>query len=193
MKTFKAMLAPIAVGALVLALAGCDTERDKGGQMRATLKAGQKVSNDMTGWVALPGATEPNIKKDDSKGISYAVLGANNLVPYALNNWVAINPAFFTKLTEITVEAPKESGDLFVLSPKGIRVPADKNGWVAVPYNSPKIESSATRKDRELAKLSAEDVIPKEMNGWVAVDKDTLANLVDKFMKTGPGAKVSDK
>jgi len=186
MKTTLKISAFVAV--LALALSGCNTQVEKGSD-RAILKAGQQVSADMVGWVAVPN-TAPQTKKE--KEVEFAVLGTHNIVPSTLDGWVAINPAFFTKLSDIKVEVPAgAAGERWVLKPEGKSVPKDKHGWVAVPYSEPQVEKSEHKKDREMAALANGNIVPKEMNGWVAVDRDTLAKLVTAYMKTGQGSKVS--
>jgi len=176
------------LGALVITLAGCNTEREKGVE-RAYLKAGQQVSAEMVGWVAVPNSA-PEMKKGDA--YSYGVLSAQNVIPQTMDGWVAINPVFFSKMTDIKVDAPKAAGaERWVLKPEGKSVPKDKHGWVAVPFTEPQIEASAHKKDREMAALLENNVVPKEMHGWVAVNKETLEKLVTKYMSTGPGSKVS--
>ena len=176
------------VAVLALAVSGCNTKVEKGSD-RAILQAGQQVSADMVGWVAVPN-TAPATKQE--KGLSFAVLGTHNVVPSTLDGWVAINPAFFTKLSEIKVDVPANAaGERWVLKPEGKSVPKDKHGWVAVPYSEPQIEKSEHKKDREMAALSNGNIVPKEMNGWIAVDRDTLAKMVSTYMKTGAGSKVS--
>jgi hypothetical protein len=188
MKTLKSLTALVAFGAMLLTLAGCNTEREKGAD-RGYLKAGQQVGPDMVGWVAVPN-TAPEVKKGE--GYSYAVLSGHNVIPASMDSWVAINPVFFSKMSSVKVEEPKASAsERWVLQPEGKKVPKDKHGWVAVPFSEPQIEASAHKKDREMAALLENNVVPKEMHGWVAVDRDTLAKLVARYMSTGPGAKVS--
>jgi hypothetical protein len=177
------------VAVLALAVSGCNTEREKGQRDRAILKAGQQVSAEMVGWVAVPN-TAPATKQD--KGLSFAVLGTHNVVPETMDGWVAINPTFFTKLSEIKVDVPTNAaGERWVLKPEGKSVPKDKHGWVAVPFSEPQIEKSDAKKDREMAALASGNIVPKEMNGWIAVDRDSLAKMVTAYMKTGSGSKVS--
>lgn len=176
------------VAVLALAVSGCNTEREKGHE-RAILKAGQQVSADMVGWVAVPN-TAPQTKQE--KDVSYAVLGTHNVVPETLDGWVAINPVFFTKLSGIKVEVSTgAAGERWVLKPEGKSVPKDKHGWVALPYSAPQIEKSEHKKDREMAALAGGNIVPKEMSGWIAVSSETLAKLSDAYMKTGAGSKVS--
>ena len=183
----------LALGIGALFLSGCDNRQENeyrsSGQVH--LKAGDKVSSSMVGWVAMPSTSAPEIKKDDSKSLSYAILSGNNIVPDSMQGWVAINPIFFTKMSGVSVTAPAAPGEMWVMNFKGERIPFDKNGWVAVPHSEPQIESSSTHKGREMAKLSVNNVIPGTMNGWVAVDNNTLTELVKKFMASGPGSNLS--
>ncbi|MGD0094403.1 MAG: hypothetical protein ABSE73_31225 [Planctomycetota bacterium] len=172
--------------ALALGAGGCFTERDNPKEERAILKAGQQVSADMVGWVAVPN-TAPEMRK--SAELSYAVISAHNVVPAALGGWVAMNPAFFAKLTDIKVDTPPAtSGERWVLKPEGKSVPKEKNGWIALPFSEPKIEKHG---DREMAQLCMDNIIPKEMHGWAAVSPENLAKLVEKYMGTGPGSKTT--
>jgi predicted small secreted protein len=186
----KTLFSIIAVCALVLVVSGCNTEREQGGEERAVLKAGQQVSAEMVGWVAVPN-TAPATTVDKDKNVTYAVVLTNNVVPRSLNNWIAMNPALFTKMTEIKVET-KESpaADRWVMKPEGKSVPRSMHGWVAVPFSQPAIESSSKGKALEMATLYANNIIPKEMNGWVAVEPDALAKISEKYMMTGKGAEL---
>jgi len=188
MKRTGMLLVPFAL-ALFLSVVGCNTRPDNADEARATLQAGQQVSADMVGWVALPN-TVPEAKQ--SGGLSYAVLATHNIVPAKLNGWGAVNSAFFTKMTDIKVDAPPAvTSQHWVLKPEGKSIPKDKNGWVALPFSEPQIERSAHKQDREMAALATNNIIPKEMHGWVAVSRDDLARIVEKYMRTGPGSKVS--
>ncbi|HEY3323095.1 MAG TPA: hypothetical protein VGP72_21765 [Planctomycetota bacterium] len=175
--------------ALAVILTGCLTQRDDKTTDRATLQAGQQVSAEMVGWVAVP-PCNAQVKQD--KGISYAVLPAHCVIPKTMDEWVAVNPEFFTKLSEIKVEVPVAvEAQRWVLKPEGKSVPKDKQGWIAVPYSEPIIEKSDYKKDRQMAVLASNNIVPKEMNGFVAIDRDTLAKLVAAYMSTGPGSKAS--
>jgi hypothetical protein len=175
--------------ALVLGSTGCFTKRDNPAEDRALLHAGQQVSADMVGWVAVPN-TAPALRKQGD--LSYAVLSAHNVVSAAVDGWVAMNPAFFAKLADIKVDAPPAgSSERWVLAQEGKSVPKDKDGWVALPYSEPQIEKSSSKKDREMAVLATGNIVPKEMHGWVAVTREDLAKLSEKFMLTGPGAKTT--
>jgi len=190
----KALIAaiPVLTFAGVLFIAGCNTQRE-GKADRAILKAGQQVSADMVGWVAVPGGA-PSVKEDKGAGVSYAVLARHNIVPTTMDGWMAVTPKFFAKLTGIKIEEPaQDNSEMWVLKPEGMSVPKDKNGWVAVPYSVPQIESSSHKKELEVADLFGNNVIPKEMNGWVAADKETMAKLFEKYMSTGKGSDVGKK
>ena len=188
MKHTNTLLVALAL-ALVLGATGCFTKRDKPDEERAILHAGQQVSADMVGWVAVPN-TAPEVRK--AAALSYAVLSTHNVVPAAVDGWVAMNPSFFAKLSDVKVETPPAvSGERWVLKPEGKSVPKEKDGWVALPYSEPQIEKSAAKKDREMAALAAGNLVPKEMHGWVAVTREDLAKLSEKFMLTGPGSKTT--
>lgn len=183
------VLTALFAAALVLGIAGCFTQRDKPGEERATLKAGQQVSAEMVGWVAVPN-TVPQMK--DAAGLKYAVLSTHNVVPPALDGWVAMNNTLFSKMADIKVDEPAAAGgERWVLKPEGKSIPKEKNGWVAVPFSEPQIEKSTHKKDREMAVLAANNIVPKEMHGWVAVSREDLAKITEKFMLTGPGSKAS--
>src|SRR5262249_9895390 len=95
-KAFIAII-PVLTFAGVLFIAGCNTERE-GKADRAVLKAGQQVSAEMVGWVAVPGGS-PSVKEDKGAGVSYAVLSTHNIVPTTMDAWMAVPPTFFTKLS----------------------------------------------------------------------------------------------
>jgi hypothetical protein len=182
-------LAALTVVALILG--GCDADNTQSRSGRAFLKGGKHVPSNLVGWVAVPGA-EPKVTEDKNVGISYAVLSTHNLIPGSISGWVALKPALFAKMSGIKVDAPAESGgsELFVLT-GGSKIPYDMTNWVAVPNTQPEVESSASKKDVGLAKLYTDNVIPKELNGWVAVNPDTLAKLSEKYMMTGKGARTT--
>jgi hypothetical protein len=175
--------------ALILALSGCETKPEKGQGDRAYLKKGQQVTEEMAGWVAVP-LTEATMVEDKEKGIKYAVLRANNVVPYAQASWVAMPPALFEKLGGIKAEAPKEAANIDnrVVLRQGKSVPKHAVGWVAVPFSQPLIEKQ--KKGLEMAQLMVNQIVSKEMHGWIAVDRDTLAKLVAPYMQTGPGSEI---
>jgi hypothetical protein len=57
----------------------------------------------------------------------------------------------------------------------------------------PQVEASSNKKGREMATIAAGNLIPKEMHGWAAIDRETLSTLVGKFMLTGSGARTEKK
>ena len=188
MKRTNTVLVALAL-ALVLGSTGCFTKRDKPDEERAILHAGQQISADMVGWVAVPN-TAPEVRK--AAALSYAVLATHNVVPAAVDSWVAMNPSFFAKLSDVKVQTPAAgSGERWVLASEGKSVPKDKDGWVALPFSEPTIEKSTANKDREMAKLATGNIVPKEMHGWVAVTSEDLAKLVKEFMMRGPGSKTT--
>ena len=191
MSRMSPITATAAFVALAVLVSGCDNDNDyRGG--RTYLRAGKKVSSHLSGWVAIPGA-EPKITENKDASLSYAVLSAHQVVPYAMNDWKAVPPKLFKAMTKIVVEAPADNAtELYVLR-EGDHVPYDMGNWVAVPNTQPQIETSSTQKGKGVAIISADNVIPKEMNGWVAIDKETFARLVEKYMMTGKGAETSNK
>ena len=188
MKTILTASVVTGILALGLALTGCNTEREKDLGDRALLKAGQQVSEDMVGWVAVPN-TAPKLEQNKTAGITYGVLAAHNVVPAGMDNWYAVNPALFAKMTDIKIEAPKVATvEKWVLKPVGKKVPADKDGWAAVPNTQPTMDNREA--GYEIGTLFTNNVVPKEMNGWAAIDKETMAKLSEKYSQTGSGARV---
>lgn len=190
MKNFAMVVGACVLGALMVAVSGCNTEREPGTGNRAVLKAGQQVSADMVGWVAVPN-TQPHVAENKAGGYSYAELTANNVVPQSMDNWYAVPAPMFDKMTGIKVAAKPAPAALprWVLKPEGKSVPKDMNGWVAVPPEQSKVQAS--KGGSEVAVLIGNSVVPKEMNGWVAVNPDTFAKLVEGVMMKGPGADVA--
>jgi hypothetical protein len=186
----KTQLSALLLASLLFVLYGCNTEREVGEGDRAILKAGQQVSAEMVGWVAVPN-TAPAVSTNKESNVTYAVVTTNNVIPAKLNGWVAMNPALFTKMTKIAIEVKEAPAvERLVLKPEGKAIPKDKNGWIAIPLTQPAIESNSKNKALEMAVLSANNLVPKELNGWVAVDKETLATLSEKYMSTGTGSEL---
>ncbi len=79
----------------------------------------------------------------------------------------AVNPEFFAKL----------SGGIVVKAPEPEKAP--KQG---VPPMAPKIDVSTQNPDRKLTTISAHYLVPKELNGWVAVSEESFGKLVQSFM-----------
>jgi hypothetical protein len=176
-----APLAPIAAVALALILSGCDNDNEyRGG--RTYLRAGKKVSSNISGWVAIPGA-EPKLTEDKTTHISYAVLGTHQVIPGSMHNWKAVPAKLFKIISKIPVEAPPEDNSELHVLYRGEHVPYDMSNWIAVPNTQPEYETSATQKGRGVAILRNDNIVPKEMNGWVATDVDTFARLVEEASK----------
>lgn len=192
MKNFTNVAGACVLGAVVLVLSGCNTERDPGAGERATLKAGQQVSAEMVGWVAVPN-TQPQVLENKEGKYSYAVLSVNNVVAQAQDNWYAVPAVLFQKMTGIKPAAAKAAPEVqrWVLKPEGKSVPKEMNGWVAVPPSQVKVEGNKA-KGLEIATLSAGNIVPKELNGWVAVNKDVFAGLLEKYMMKGAGADLPE-
>ena len=104
--------------------------------------------------------------EDKAKGYQYAVLQEGSVVTRDIDKWQAVNPEFFAKLSGITVAAPV---------PDGTPHPG-------VGYIMPKIDVSTQYPDRKLTTISAGYLVPKELNGWVAVSLDTFEKLAKDFM-----------
>ena len=187
MKIYAKFLAILLAGSFILV--GCNTIVEKG-ETRAILKAGQQVSEEMVGWVAVPNSAPAIVKKDNA--LTYAVLATHQYIPASLNGWVAMTPTLFSEMTGIKVETKEApSSEKWILKPAGKSVPKDKEGWIAMPFTEPKIEATATKQHLKMAKLSADNIIPKDMNGWVAVDTTALAKLAkERVEKAGPGAQL---
>jgi hypothetical protein len=186
MKRHAFLFLSLFAAALMLGLAGCNTERDKEDSDRAILKAGQQVSADMVNWVAVPNA-QPITKLDKESKIHYAILPANVVIPASLNGWSAMPPELFERMSKIKVERLKMPAlDRFVLKPEGKKVPQEMDSWVAVQGTW--VQAESTGKKLQMAPLYRNQLVPKEMHNWVAVDKETLANLVENYMMTGAGS-----
>jgi len=187
----KLFLRSVAVLALLCGL-GCDNDRDSSSYVggKYLLRPGKHVSSQIAGWVAVPG-NEPKTIDDKTSGLSYAVLTTHDVVPSTMSGWVAINPSLFAKMSGIKVEAPKDDQSELIVLHRGELISGDLANWVAVPNSQPQVEVSSTKKDNGLAKLSSQNIVPKELNGWVAVNPDTLATLSEKYMMTGKGSRTS--
>jgi hypothetical protein len=179
----------VGVCALLVILSGCETDLEKGKGDRALLKKGQTVKEGMGGWVAVP-LTEPAIVENKEKALKYIVVRANNVIPFEQAGWVAMPPPLFEKLSGIKAEAPKEAANIEqrVVLREGKSVPKQAAGWVAVPFQQPQIEKQ--KKGLEMAQLLVNQIVSKEMHGWVAIDRETLSKLVEPYMNTGDGAEL---
>jgi hypothetical protein len=189
MRNSARVLTALVAGAFLVVIVGCEADREPS-QDRAILKGGKQVPENMVGWVAVPN-NPPKVTENKEKGVAYAVLATHQVVPETMHSWEAMPAELFAKMTDIKLEAPKEAApEKWVLKPVGKRIPKEMNGWVAVPFSEPKIESRA-KKGLEMATLYANNIVPKDMNGWVAVDRETLAKIVEPYLtKKGSGAEL---
>jgi hypothetical protein len=175
MKMSKCVLAGLS--ALVLVLAGCYVENEKGKE-QAILKKGLRMPGKMEGWIAVPNK-EPQIKKDGS-GISYAQLGAYQIAGESMEGWYACNPKAFAKLTKIQLDTAK-GPSCEPWTPKAEKkVPDDKDGWICMPPNFAKSQTDEMDSSLAMAQLHAGQIIPKEMDGWGAIDVKTAEDLFSK-------------
>ncbi len=185
------MIAVVAVCVLTVLLSGCDADNvnERGGG-RAYLRGGHKVPSNLSGWIAVPGA-EPKPTQDKNTGITFAVLKTHDVVPSTMNSWGAMTPQLFLAASGITVEAVKDdSSELYVLN-QGSQIPYEMSNWIALRNTQPEVQISATKKEKGVGTLYTENIVPKEMNGWVAMDRETFAKLLEKYMMTGKGSKTS--
>ncbi len=163
---------------MMLLLPGCFLKREEG-QTRTVLKKGWQVAEDMKGWVAVPNhepvkLEHPEKEVKDGKEISAYRLATHDILPATMEGWVAINTVAFKRYSGTELGALNTKAGALWEMRVGRRIPADKDGWIGVPLSYPKIQRL---KDFGLASLQADQLVPKEMDGWVAVDKETLAKL----------------
>ncbi|MBE7465779.1 MAG: hypothetical protein HS116_20080 [Planctomycetes bacterium] len=167
-------------------LSGCYQDVEKDGNY-AILKAGAAVPSAMDGWVGVP-ATKPVEAKDEASGVTYYRLVGHSVVPNHLNGCYALAPATFARLSGIKVEAlPGDVPELLNMK-RDKKIPAESNGWYGIPLSYPKIEKDG---EQSAAILGGWQVVPKDMHGWVAVDRESMAKLAESAeMKMGT---LSDK
>ena len=103
---------------------------------------------------------------DKAKGISYAVLQEGSVATKEIDKWTVLSPEFFAKLSGITVTAPAP----------------DKMLHSGFGYIMPKIEASSQYPERKVTSVSANYLVPKELNGWVAMSPETFEKLAKDFM-----------
>ena len=142
----------------LLLLAGCDKHRDD----YVDESRGNNTYSAPVVTQAQPSTSE--IKEDH--GIKYVVLRQGSLISRNLDQWHAVNPEFFTKLSDIPVEVP----------------PVDNTYYPNRGYVIPHVETNPEHPDQKIGRLTGGYLVPKEIHGWVAVDQKTLAELVKKFM-----------
>ena len=185
MKRMSSVALAVAAAGLLVFAAGCFVEKDAGHQ-RAHLLADKYIPDEMDKWIAVPDMAPKSVT---ANGITYYVLGTHNVVPDSMAGFIAMNPKAFEKYTGIKPAGGAASGEPVVLKARK-KVLRDQAGWVALPSGN----YPAQEKDGEfaMANLEADQLVPKEMDGWAAVDKETVAKLAkqDEMNKnTMPGKK----
>ena len=174
--TTRAIKVAVLAAGLALGLSNCGfLKPDEGSATRTTLKAGWQVGEGMDGWVGVPN-TAP--KEVAGKGFTYYRLASHNVVSAKLNGGYALSPKLFEKVTGTALEAVSTKAAEPWPMKVGRRVPQEKDGWLGVLPSYPKVESGA--KDTGLAVLASDQLVPKEMDGWAAVDKETMAKLAEQ-------------
>ena len=160
MSTFslKSSVALTACSGLLL-LAGCNHDRD-----REYNEAPQSSSGQYSAPAPAMAAAPQQEVKDDH-GVKFAVLAQGSLITPNLDQWHALNPEFFKKLTGITV-------------PPAVEV-APRAGF---GYVIPHIEANPEHPDQKIGRLTAGYLVPKELHNWVAIDQKTFSELIKKFM-----------
>jgi len=170
----------VAIVAMSLVLvAGCFLEKEQGRE-RALLKYGAAVPAAMNGWVAVS-AAEPKACTNPDVG-TYHVLATHNLVLAKMQDYKAVSPALFERLTRVKVEVPAAPACTMWTMKEGKKVTKEMDGWVGLPLCYPQIQKQG---EAGLANLVEDQIIPKEMSGWVAMDKDTFAKVAAKDAMQG--------
>lgn len=155
MRTFsRSMFACLLAAMAVAVMTGCDHNRDN-----------YEYNERYSPVQATPPKPYPLVE-DKEKNIKYAVLQQGSLVTSDIDKWKAVNPEFFAKLSGVTVAVPEP----------------DKTMHSGRGYLIPKIEASEKFPDRKLTAISGGYLVPKELNGWVAVSQDTFEKLATEFM-----------
>lgn len=171
----------VAASALSLVLlAGCFLEKEQGRE-RSLLKAGAAVPNAMDGWVAVSPA-DPKVMTHPELGITYHILATHNLVLAKMDGYKALSPALFERYTKIKVEAPGAPACQMWVMKESKKVAPEMDGWVGLPLSYPNIQKEG---QYGLAVLVEDQIIPREMNGWVAVDTGTLVKLAGENARQG--------
>jgi hypothetical protein len=150
MFSLKSAVAFIACFGL-LVLAGCKHDQNQGDESQP--------------HAAPQTASVPSYSIKDEKGVKYAVLAQGSVITQNLDQWHALNPEFFTRLSGIAVTVPAE------VSPQP-----------GYSYGIPHIEANPEHPEQKIGRLAAGYLVPKELHGWVAVDQKTFAELIKKFM-----------
>ncbi|HLX63388.1 MAG TPA: hypothetical protein VKX17_19110 [Planctomycetota bacterium] len=156
MHTFPArILACALVASLVALIAGCNKHHDD---------YYDQSSPTYQSVVVEPAKPLP-IKEE--KGVKYGVLQAGAVVPSNVDHWIAVSPALFKRLTNM--DAPK--------------VDEDKMAHPGYGVLTPKITTSSVFPDRKMASVSANTILPKELNGWAVMDEGTFNSLQTKMQQ----------
>jgi hypothetical protein len=168
----RSVLRAALVLALLVAVTGCFLKREEG-TSRTILKEGWQVADDMANWVAVANI-EPKAVTASEPKITYYVLCTHNVIPAKMSGFVAISPNVFEQVSKIKAPACKTpEGEMWQMR-VGRKVPKDKEGWIGVALNYPQIEK---RGEAGIAMLLADQLVPKEMDGWVAMDRESLGSL----------------
>lgn len=150
----KKTIGRIAAGAAVFALMFLMTGCDK------------NRDNNYVEYVPPP-PPKPYPVIEDKSGVKYAVLQEGSVITPDINNWHALSPEFFKWLSGITVTAPEP----------------DKTYRPGAYFVKPNITTRKTNPEHKAAHLSAGPMVPKELNGWAAIDQATLTSLLEKNAK----------
>jgi hypothetical protein len=156
MHTYSArILACVLVATLVAVIAGCNKHRNE---------YYEESSSPYQSVVVEPAKPLP-IKEE--KGLKYGVLQAGAVVPSNVDKWIAVSPALFKRLTNMDV--PKTEEDKLAHPGYGTLIP--------------KITTSSVFPDRKMASVTANTILPKELNGWAVMDEATFNSLQTKMQQ----------
>lgn len=106
--------------------------------------------------------------EDKTLGISYAVLQEGSVISSNIGSWHALSPELFTTLSGVTVKAPEP----------------DKTYHAGYGFTVPVIEAGQGKPEHKMARISASTLVPKDLNGWVAVDQASLDALSKKYFES---------
>jgi len=153
MRKYLVTTAACLAAATLAVLSGCNNNKDRG----------EYYYDDRGHAIAQP---QKPYEIQEQNGVKFAVLQHGSLVTPNIDKWRAMTPTLFAKLSGITVKVPVEDTS----HRSGVYMTVKYDGSEAVP-------------DLKFANVTANTLVPKELNGWVAVTPEQLAALVDKFMK----------
>ncbi|MEI6236519.1 MAG: hypothetical protein WCT04_25970 [Planctomycetota bacterium] len=117
-------------------------------------------------YIAPPPPPAYPVIENKEKGFSYAIMQEGVVLTKEVDKWNALSPELFAKLSGITVKAPEPNKAIL-------------EGY---GYILPKIETSSAYPERKMTAISASYLVPKELNGWVAVSQETFEKLAKEFM-----------